>query len=145
MKRTTSILALALMLAGCNADVSVETDGKPTAEEARAFVAAAEKDYAEKSEFAARVFWVQANFMTEDTNAIAAEVGAEMTALAVKYANEAKKFNDLDLDAELRRKLEILKLGITLPAPTDKAANKELATISAKLDSMYATGKGPAG
>ncbi len=145
MMKKTSMLVLAMMLAGCDANVDVNIKGEPTAEEAKAFVAAVEKDFAEKSVFASRVFWVQANFMTEDTNAMAAEVGAEMTALAVKYANDAKKFNDLTLDAELRRKLEILKLGITLPAPSNEADNKELATISAKLDSMYATGKAPDG
>ncbi|HEC00843.1 MAG TPA: peptidase M2 family protein [Sphingomonadales bacterium] len=142
----TSILVIALMLAGCNVSVETDKDVKiVTPAEAKAFVDAVEADFAEKNEFAAQVFWVQANFMTVDTNAMAAKVGGDMTALAVKYANEAKQFNDLDLDPVLRRKMEMIKLGITLPAPTNAAENKELATISADLDSMYATGKGPEG
>ncbi|VAV86470.1 Peptidyl-dipeptidase A precursor [hydrothermal vent metagenome] len=142
----TSILVIALMLAGCNISVETDKDVKiVTPAEAQAFVDTVEADFAEKSEFAARVFWVQANFMTVDTNAMAAKVGGDMTALAVKYANEAKQFNTLDLDPVLRRKMEMIKLGITLPAPTNAAENKELATISADLDSMYATGRGPDG
>ncbi len=142
----TSILVIALMLAGCNVSVETDKDVKiVTPAEAKAFVDAVEADFAEKNEFAAQVFWVQANFMTVDTNAMAAKVGGDMTALAVKYANEAKQFNDLNLAPVLRRKMEMIKLGITLPAPTNAAENKELATISADLDSMYATGKGPEG
>ncbi len=145
MIRKTSLLVIAAMLAGCNAEVNVEMDKAPTADEARAFVEAVEADYAQKGEFAARAYWIQANFMTVDTNAVVAKVGADMTALAVKYANEAKRFNDIELDAGLRRKMEMIKLGITLPAPTNAAENRELATIAAELDSMYATGKGPEG
>ena len=142
----TSILVIALMLAGCNISVETDKDVKTiTPAEAKAFVDAVEADFAEKSTFAAQVFWVQANFMTVDTNAMAAKVGGDMTALAVKYATQAKQFNDLDLDPVLRRKMEMIKLGITLPAPTNAAENKELATISADLDSMYATGRGPDG
>ncbi|NOZ66787.1 MAG: M2 family metallopeptidase [Alphaproteobacteria bacterium] len=142
----TSILVIALMLAGCNISVETDKDVKiVTPAKAKAFVDAVEADFAEKNEFAAQVFWVQANFMTVDTNAMAAKVGGDMTALAVKYATQAKQFNDLKLDPVLRRKMEMIKLGITLPAPTNVAENKELATISADLDSMYATGKGPEG
>ncbi|PCI44714.1 MAG: peptidyl-dipeptidase, partial [Alphaproteobacteria bacterium] len=141
MMGKTSLLVITVMLAGC----SVEADKTSTAEDARDFVAAVEADFAEKSEFAARAFWIQANFMTVDTNAVVAKVSADMTALAVKYANEAKQFNDLELDPTLRRKMEMIKLGITLPAPSNAAENKELATIAADLDSMYATGKGPHG
>lgn len=142
----TSILVIALMLAGCNISVETDKDVKTiTPAEAKAFVDAVEADFAEKSTFAAQVFWVQANFMTVDTNAMAAKVGGDMTALAVKYATQAKQFNELNLDPVLRRKMEMIKLGITLPAPTNAAENKELATISADLDSMYATGRGPQG
>lgn len=141
--KKTSMIVLAMMLGACGAEEKAVK--APDAEEAKAFVEMVEADYAEKSEFAARAYWVQANFMTEDTNAIVAQVGADMTALAVKYANQAKRFNDVELDPVLRRKMEMLKLGITLPAPTNAAENKELATITAELDSMYATGKGPEG
>ncbi len=144
MMKQVSLIALAMVLAGCEANTDIEMK-KATAENAKSFVDAVEADYAEKGEFAARAYWIQANFMTVDTNAVVAKVGADMTALAVKYANEAKKFNDLDLDDDLRRKLEMIKLGITLPAPTNAAENRELATIAAELDSMYATGKGPEG
>jgi len=145
MIRKTSLLVIAFMLTGCNVVVKTDDDKAATATEAKSFVASVEADFAEKNTFAARAYWIQANFMTVDTNAVVAKVGADMTALAVKYANEAKRFNDVTLDADLRRKLEMIKLGITLPAPTNAAENKELATIAADLDSMYATGKGPDG
>lgn len=139
------MLVMAMMLAGCNAEVEIQTKKAVNAEDAKTFVAKVEADYADKSVFVAQAYWIQANFMTVDTSALVAKVGADSTALAVKYANEAKQFNDLQLDAVLRRKMEMIKLGITLPAPSNAAENKELATISADLESMYATGKGPEG
>ena len=55
-------------------------------------------------------------------------------------ANQAKRFNGLELDYDTRRKLEFLKSGLTLPAPEDDALTKELATITANLDATYAKG-----
>ncbi len=143
MIKKTSLLVIATMLAGCGVETS--TEATPSAEDAKAFVAAVEKDLTEKGVFEAQVAWVNANFITEDTDAIVAKVSADMTALRVKYANDAKTYNDLELDTVLRRKLESIKLGINIPAPSNAADNKELAQINASLSSLYATGKGPDG
>ncbi len=141
----TGLLVLALTVAGCKADVDITTDKAPTAAEARTFVAAVEKDLAKKSVFAARTEWVNANFITEDTDAMAAKVSADMTALQVKYADEARKFNDLKLAPDLRRKLDMIKLGVNLPSPNNKKDNEELAKINASLGSLYSTGRDPKG
>ncbi len=113
----------------------------PTAEDAREFLARAEATLEEQSRFASRVYWIQANFITDDTNWLAAEVGADLTRTAVEFAQEARRFDDLDLPLDLRRKLTALKTGITLPAPGRDGAAEELATISTSLDAMYGEGK----
>ncbi len=45
------------------------------------------------------------------------------------------------MPADARRKLELLKLGLTLPAPDRPGAAKELAEITTRLDSTYSVGK----
>ncbi len=144
-KASLIILVLSGILAGCSAEVDVAKEAAPNAADAKAFVAAVEKDLTERGLFEAQVAWVNANFITEDTNAIVAKVDAEMTALRVKYAGEAKKYNELELEPVLRRKLESIKLGINVPAPSNAADNKEMAQINASLSSLYATGKDPKG
>jgi len=112
-----------------------------TAEGAKAFIKAAEAESEDLGKYAGHVFWVQANFVTYDTTALAAKAGEEITEFGVRLANLAKKWNGVKVDDDTRRKLELIKQGLTLPAPTDPAKNKELAEITAGLDATYAAGK----
>ncbi|MCW8879112.1 MAG: M2 family metallopeptidase [Kangiellaceae bacterium] len=112
----------------------------PTAAEAKAFVAEAEKTLAENYGYLAKTAWVQANFVTSDTNELSAMASEKATKLGVSLAMEAKKFNNLELDYDTRRKLDILKAGLVLPAPENDALTKELATITSNMDAQYATG-----
>lgn len=119
---------------------AAETSGAPTVEEAREFIAAAERELEAHGELAGRVFWVQANFITFDTNWLAARIGAESTELAVRLANGTKRFDGLDLPEDLARKMNILRTGIVLPAPSRPGAAQELSEIATWLESTYSTG-----
>ncbi len=122
-----------------------QTEAQVTVADAEKFVADAEKRLSEISEYGARVAWVNANFVTHDTTQLNAKVGEEYTKLGVELANGAKKFNDLELPYDLNRKLEMIKLGLTLPAPSDAEKTKKLAEITSELDSIYAKGESPDG
>lgn len=113
----------------------------PTAEEAKAYVMAAETRLAELGEYAARVAWVRATNITHDTMWLEAKANAQLTEEGVKFAMGAARFNDTPVDAETRRKLNLLKLSLVLPAPDRPGAATELAELSTRLDSTYATGK----
>jgi len=111
--------------------------------EADAFVAQAEKELGDYSILNARAQWINANFITEDTDAIAAEFGARGTELGVKYAKGAAKFDDVKgLSFDTRRKLDFLKQGLVLPAPDKPGAADELNQIATRLQSAYGKGKG---
>ena len=123
------------------APAAAQTANTPvTVADARAYIEAAEAELAEQSEYAARVFWNQATNITFDTNALAARAGSETTQMAVRLANGTKQFEGLDLPADLARKIQILRSGITIPAPSTEGAADELAKITTELDSTYATG-----
>jgi peptidyl-dipeptidase A len=107
------------------------------------FVAAAEKDLFDYSVDANRVGWVNATYITDDTDALAAQIGAVGTEKSVKYALDAAKYAEVaGLDPVVRRKLDILRTGIVLPAPTTAGAADELNTISTELQSQYGKGRG---
>ncbi|CAN7374281.1 M2 family metallopeptidase [Brevundimonas sp. LjRoot202] len=159
MKRTlmTAAAVCALMTtAGCAAYAAHEphvwndaqNPGAPaaavpaaTAEAATAFVADAEKRLADLSEEAARIQWTRATNITHDTMWLESRINAEYTELQVELANGAARFNDVEVPADVRRKLNLLRLGIVLPAPNRPGAATELAEITTRLDSTYATGK----
>src|SRR3989344_5630036 len=145
---STLSLALSLALAGPalaaekKADTSAQS-AKPTAADADAFVAAAEKDLFDYTVESSQVNWVNATYITEDTDAMAARINAVGTEKAVKYALEAAKFATIPgLSADTRRKLDILRNGLVLPAPTKPGAATELNQIATNLQSQYGKGRG---
>ena len=114
-----------------------------TAQGAADFVAAVEKDLADFSIEANRVGWINANFITDDTDALAARYGAIGTEKQVRYALDAARYAQVQgLDPVVARKLDILRVGIVLPAPTTPGAATELNNISTELQSQYGKGKG---
>ena len=114
-----------------------------TAAEAQAFVDAAEKRLFDESIDAGRIEWINATYITDDTDALVAESSAALTELRVQYALEAAKLEKAPgLSPELRRKLDRLRGGITLPAPTRAGAATELANLSTGLQSIYGKGRG---
>ena len=157
MKRTlmTAAAACALSLvAGCASlgmtgagetaeAVPAPVSARPpaTAESAAAFVATAETRLAALSEEAARIQWTRATNITHDTMWLESRINAEYTELQVELANGAAEFNDVEVPADVRRKLNLLRLGIVLPAPNRPGAAAELAEITTRLDSTYSVGK----
>ncbi|HST91597.1 MAG TPA: M2 family metallopeptidase, partial [Brevundimonas sp.] len=81
-----------------------------TADGAAAFVADAETRLAALSEEAARIQWTRATNITHDTMWLESRINAEYTELQVELANGAARFNDVDVPADVRRKLNLLRL-----------------------------------
>ena len=118
-------------------------EAAPTVADAEAFLARAEKALFDYSLEASKVQWLNSNFITDDTDALAAQSGAEGTEMAVQLALEAAKYQSVaGLSAENKRKLDILRGGLVLPAPTRAGAAAELSTIATNLQSTYGKGKG---
>ena len=113
----------------------------PTIEEAKAFLDDAEARLFDLGNKAQRAAWVQENFITDDTNQIAADAGEVLNTLTVELAKKAHRFDSLKLPPEMARKMLLVKLSIGFPAPSNAAEQKELATISTSLAGDYGKGK----
>lgn len=146
----TGISSLALVLAlatspalAATAPAPAAAAATPTTSEADAFVARAEKELADFSTPAQQAAWINATYITDDTDAIAAKFGAEGTEMQVRLALEAAKYASVPgLSFDTKRKIDLLRNGLTLPAPTTPGAAAELSTIVTKLGSDYGKGKG---
>lgn len=121
--------------------VKAEVKSEPTLQEAKEFLEKAEKKIVELNAEAARIYWINANFITDDTDWLTSKIGAEGALLSTKLANDAKRFNDLTLPADMARKIDGLKRGSNFPAPDKPGAAKELSTIQTNLNSAYGKGK----
>ncbi|WP_154224113.1 M2 family metallopeptidase [Marinicella rhabdoformis] len=141
MIKKSMVLAATLAVAACQPQQQKPQNEGVTVADAEQFIQQVENTLLKDAEYAARIAWVQANFITEDTIWLGAKSTEKMIGLAVKFANEAKKFDNLELSDDMRRKLGIIKLGTPLAAPDDAEKNAEIAEIMANLDAMYGAGK----
>jgi peptidyl-dipeptidase A len=139
MKSLVSSVALSFALIAAPA----YAQSAPTAADADAFVVKAEKELADFSIFNAQVQWINSTYLNDDTDAVAAKVGADGTEMSVKFATEAAKYMAIpNLSFDTKRKLDFLRGGLVLPAPVKEGAATELNEIATKLNSTYGKGKG---
>jgi peptidyl-dipeptidase A len=114
---------------------------EPTVAEAEAFMKKAEARLGELSVKGNQANWVHDNFITDDTEALAAKTNDEITAVTTELVEQSKRFDGLRLPPDLARKFLLLKLSLTAPGPKDPALRKEMSEIAASLESEYGKGK----
>ncbi len=106
------------------------------------FVAQADERLAADSVQLQRAAWVAENFITHDTQILAARANEQHISLGVELAKEAATFDEAgERPYDVRRKLDLIKLSLTSPGPSDGRKTAELATIAAELDAMYGSAK----
>lgn len=147
--KSTLPFIFALLVVACDTvtitvtdEVAVEPQAKePSVEEAVTFVAKAEEHLSALGQHSERMSWVLANFITEDTEQLAAKANEQFTAAQVEIAVQAARFTELDgLDYDTSRKLNMFRSGIVIPAPRDAAKIAEQAEIGAKMSGLYGKG-----
>lgn len=88
---------------------------------------------------ASRAQWVQSNFITDDTEALAAEANERFIEATTKLAEDVKRFDGLQMPPVLARKFKLLKLSLfSLPDAKDRA---ELTKLASSLEADYGKGK----
>ena len=132
--------AAALLLSACSGGGGA-TAAKPK-EDAATFLTRAEKELSDFSDYASRVAWVNATFITDDTDWLNARAGSEGTLLTVRLANETKAFEKAKLTPDQKRKMDFLRAGIVMPAPSTGTPEEQKA-IADELTRLAAGGAPP--
>ena len=153
MPRVPSLAAsglVAVLLAGCagtsprpapTPPPAPTAPAAPTVAEATAFVDSAETVLGDLGVKASRAAWVQATYITTDTEILAAQANERLVAASTDLASRAARFNGLDLPYDVERKLSMLRTSITMPAPAEPAKTAELTQILARLEGTYGRGE----
>ncbi|MEE4245465.1 MAG: M2 family metallopeptidase [Kangiellaceae bacterium] len=145
-------LTVSSALLGCqqqssnNPEQTVKTTKQVTVKDAENYVAEAEQRIEGIYQYVGKSAWIAQTYISQDSQYIESLANKEAKLLGIELANGAAQFDQLELPYDLRRKLDLLKLGLTLPAPVnqpDKAA--ELAKIESELTAMYGSGDDGAG
>ena len=90
---------------------------------------------------ASSAYWLQANFITYDSQKVVADYGKRFQLLALERARQASTFDDVEVSNENRRKLNLIKNSFVMPSPLDDTLAGEIANIMAELDAMYGAGQ----
>ncbi len=138
-------LAAALLaaagMAGARAADGAGATWPTSTEGARQFVADAEGRIARSSIVTNRADWILANFITDDTEALAADADQAANELGTQLAVAATQFDHVAAAPEVRRKLDLLKRGLVVAAPKDPQHSAELARIMSSMQGDYGRGK----
>jgi peptidyl-dipeptidase A len=147
-KLTTAAILVAASLSACNGDDTLKNAAKAatvvskalTAQDVEKFLATTEQELVQLNLEGSRAAWINSNFITQDTSALAAAADQKSTEAGVRFAMQAAKFDAVEVSSDQRRKLNILKQSLVMPAPQDSAKSAELAKIGAELNSLYGKG-----
>ncbi len=87
--------------------------------------------------------WVNANFITDDTEALSAAGEVATAEYITKAIKEAVRFDPIasQLPPDVARQLHLLKIAQTVPAPSNEAERNELAAATTWMQSTYGKGK----
>ncbi len=137
--RTLSLVAFSALTVACTRASSSPSTATPA--DAKKFLDAANETTLKLGTDQGRAGWVQQTFITDDTEIIEAQASQAANDAGVRFAKEATRFDRLDLPADERRELTVLKTALVLAPPSDPKESDELSKIMARLESAYGKGK----
>ncbi len=142
MNRFLQLLILSSLVIGLScSSMQGQNTNKPSVADAEKFIVEAEKRYFDATIKDSRASWIQSNFITDDTEIIAAEARDELTRIIKELAQETTKFDGMNLPFDVARKIKLLKLAVPIPAPGNPAEREELTKLGVKMESLYGKGK----
>src|SRR5580658_919921 len=113
----------------------------PTLAEAKAFLDRAQAKLLELSVQEQRADWVKSTFITYDTEILAAKADEDEIAATMQLAKESTRFSHLKMPEEMARQFQLLRLSLTLAAPSDPKESQELTQIATRMEGIYGSGK----
>lgn len=139
-------VAISFAIMGCTPpqteNAAKQLDDKPlTAQDAKTFVEQAQEELHQLQLPAAQAEWAYQTYINQDTAAVTAYLSEKLSSRASALAKESAKFNNVEVDADTRRKLDLMRYGLIMPAPEDAKKSERLAQIGSELSGMYGSGK----
>ncbi len=145
MPSATRRLLAGLLLAGIPATFAAcrvsAPSPTPSAEDAAKFVATVNESILELAREQQQAGWVAATYITPDTQAITARANQAYIDAVARSAKDAARFNDVQVSADVRRQLDLLKTTLVVVTPSDPKQARELTELSASMEAAYGSGK----
>src|SRR5258708_36107742 len=134
-----ALLALTLCACASASPTAQPAPAKPSAEEAKQFVAAANVTLKRLYTESQTADWIKNTYITGDTERNAAAANDRLLAFTSEATRAATRFKDLPLDFDTARMLYLLRL--SGPVIEDPVKRLELTTLAARLEGHYGAAK----
>ena len=129
------VAAMPLLLAGCG-KWTADNIGAPK-ESTDEFVARLNRELAELSLDQNQTGWLQATYINDDSQAVSARSSDRYLAYFNAAVKQAKRYDGQPMSPESRRAIQLLKLGVSTPAPDDAVLRADLTRLATGLDAAY--------
>ena len=142
-----TLLAVIFFLSACGSSPDRRQEGSfaelppDTSEGATAFIENVERELERLYAAAGRAAWVKATYITEDTTVMEAQAHEAVMAFISSRVHDARRYSDVGLPFDVQRKFDLLRLSLSLPAPSQQSLRAELAQIASRLEGQYGAGK----
>src|SRR3954452_245624 len=140
MKQLLAIAGACALSFGC-AKTPASSSAPPTAAAAKTFLDTVSDTTFKLGNQASQAGWVQQTYITDDTEAISARANQAANEAGARFAKEAVRYDAVQVPADQRRQLNLLKVALVLATPSDPKESDELSRIMARLESTYGKGK----
>src|SRR5258708_29022736 len=134
-----ALFALTLCACASASPTAQTSPPKPSAEEAKQFVAAANVTLKRLYTESQTADWIKNTYITGDTERNAAAANDRLLAFTSEATRAATRFKDLPLDFDTARMLYLLRL--SGPVIEDPVKRLELTTLAARLEGHYGAAK----
>ena len=113
----------------------------PSADDAKKFLDGANDTLLKLSVAGSQAGWVAQNFITDDTEALDARGTQQLADAGAKFAKESTRFDKMQLPADQRRQLDVLKVSLVLATPADAKEAEEVTQLNSRMRAAYGKGK----
>jgi len=115
---------------------------KPTSEDADKFIARVNAELLQKGPLWQSAAWVAANYITDDTQRLAAQSNEEQLIFTADVIREARQFDGVkNLSAATARSLTLIKNNNTELPPNDEIKRAALASVTSTMEAKYSTAR----
>ncbi|MCE7032532.1 M2 family metallopeptidase [Lysobacter sp. GX 14042] len=85
--------------------------------------------------------WLSSTYINDDTQLLSAKANERYLAQLNRWIEESRRFEGQQMSPETARAIQLLRLGTSMPAPSDPAQLAELTRIASRMEGMYGAGE----
>ncbi|HEU5398119.1 MAG TPA: M2 family metallopeptidase, partial [Gammaproteobacteria bacterium] len=138
--RVFGLLLTAVALSACG-QKTASTAAKPTADDARRYVAEVDARLKRVSLEDSEAQWVNSTYVNGDTDDLEAHADDRALTYLGQAIAQAKRFDGVDMDPDTARQLKLLRFSAPFLPPSDPDKRLEMTRTAAEMQSMYAAAR----